>query len=443
MKTILSLALTAVFPCALVCAGGGQTEIDASDSEVQEESTSLDKSDEEALSEYRTQYLNLQKKSEEVEKKYEAIESPPRSLSRVHARVTEIVTECMRDIEKTTEDQQKQLEERATKLESEFVFSVVPQDQRMKYIQEGKSALKEAARLLNGNTETQQVDGMNLFMKVREVYQGVADYARVKKNAEETLAKLTKRWSHSKGKLSKAREKLSTVAGQKVDQADARGMEKVEQSMKEAGNDADKQLFVPSVNNLLMLEKVCEVARTVSKTLDRETSDKQGATEQVLSDCWQKTDQICDEMQKGRLAEAESLLNNSSEISAARSLQTPYIDPAERDKLNEQIQVLRAELRERTRFASKKDNLIRRNTYTLERALGSMERQLEKLETEIEEFSAEQREKARAKEAEENAGDDSTRNGDAASEDDVDPDETEDSEKGSRQEEDTDEDDEE
>ena len=82
MKTILSLALTAVFPCALVCAGGGQTEIDASDSEVQEESTSLDKSDEEALSEYRTQYLNLQKKSEEVEKKYEAIESPPRSLSR-------------------------------------------------------------------------------------------------------------------------------------------------------------------------------------------------------------------------------------------------------------------------------------------------------------------------------------------------------------------------
>ncbi len=444
MKITFNLVLVAFCVGALIYAEDTPTGGDATDSEVLDESASKGGTDADELSGCRARCQSLKRKMDELEQRYKTMESPPQSLSRIYDRVSKVLDERMQSVEKLSVEQQKLVEERAAKLGSEFVFSIVPQDQRMKYVEDGKRVLKDATRILHGSTDAQQVDGINLFMKAREAYQGIEDYAKTKQSAAEALAKLSKKWNHIKNKLSKAREKLNAVALQKAEQMDARGMEKMEHSMEAAGKDIDRQLFVPVPNNLLMMDKACTTALMVSKSFDREQADKQGATEKILTAFWEKVDMICSEMQKGRLAEAESLLNSrSGELSDALNLQVPYMDQTERDKLNEQIQALRADLRERVRFASKNDSLITRNTRTIESTLNSMEQQLERLEMEFDSHNPTQEDEDQSKDSKV-SDKDVVVSDEQVEPDDDDPDGEEDETEDSREEEeDTDEEDEE
>lgn len=336
------------------------------------------------LDRFRMRCRNLDSKMKEYDKQFEAMEAPPRSLVSLYKRVSGMLAERLQNVEQLIEKCQASQSKRAELLSSDYVFSIVPDDQRMKYIEDGKALIKRAVRGLHGRTEGQQVEGLNLMMKAHEAYQGVAGYVELEAMANEVISKLSRKWSRAKERLTKTREKLVPAAAEKSRELDQRAYEKQMQSIE--GANQSKQIIAPMQNNLLMLEKACASLSSCSDTLKGQQGNEQGQTEQLLVKCWEKLDLARSKMMGGELDEAESILRDGEEFAAVRSLRPEFLGQVERSKLSEQIQAMLTELRGRLRALSKLDSSINRDMNSIERSLHTLEQQQERLDSEFEDF---------------------------------------------------------
>lgn len=342
---------------------------------------------------YETQSLILKNRMEACTEQFKAIKKPSRSLALTYERCLKLVSDGTREIDKQIEESNRSKLQLAELNERIFSFDIIPNDQRMQYVNDGRSAIKKAVHAMRGHSEAQQVEGISLFENVvRTNYRGIPEYTDAKNVCVELLAKLSKKWNRSMNALTKARGKLNSSAAEKSAAADARVYEKIKKNMEAENKDIEKDWFAPSQNNVQLIEHAYNRANALLKTLTNDRTEDDGKTEEKLQACWKNLDEVCSMMQRGETNEALEALRGNEALSAVRSLREGYIDNEYRDKLVRQIDALRSEVRERMRTSSKLNSSLKRNDLAIIRAFSSAERQLDRLETELARYKGEQKE---------------------------------------------------
>lgn len=335
---------------------------------------------------YESERLALQQRMEAYAEQFKTVENPTPALSATYERCSRFVLERLKEVEKLISETEN-LKLKIAELSGEsFDCTVVPEDQRMQYVEEGRQAVKGTMQALKAHTEAQQVEGIAIFSKVRKHYRGIPEYAQAKQICAELLAKLGKKWKRSREALNKSRAKLSGAAAEKAKSADERSYEHLRQNMQAESKDIKEVWYVPLQNNLKMLEEMSNKVDSFAKAIASDRTEGQGQTEGKLEAFWASVDKIRDMMSSGKLEEAFDALRNDQSFSAVRDLSEVYLDTDSREKIGEQFDALCTEVRDRMRAASELERAVKRNVFNMEHSLDVAAQQLDRLKVTFSRF---------------------------------------------------------
>lgn len=402
MKPILILCLTMC--CATFAARGADDEASTGADPAAAESAATAETAANVVSQ-------LRQKLGAVEKMYGELKQPSPSVTSRYTRGKEEVEGRL----KTLEEHQQTLKELESKVADTYagvyVFEAFPVEDREKYEQDGEKLIQKALAGLSSKSESDQVEGIRRFEELRASYQGMTRYKETLELYTKVSGRLEKKWSSAKDSIEKARQKLSSSKVEKIRDSEAATMEKLENKMTNAGKDLNKEWFVPSMTNLAMLDKACQIARNSRQSgLNRlsDEADKKPAPE-LLRAYWSRVDDVVNMMRSGRLEEAATMLDDSDVYTEIVSLGRYSMPDEYRDNLKKQHQELRNELRKRSSEFSKVQREKAREESTIERESRTVENRLDNLvetmerEKENEERKAEQAAEEAARKAEEEA----------------------------------------
>ncbi len=362
--------------------------------------------------EYSRRMEVLKERADKLEAQYKEIKEPDRVLTREHERFTRELKEQEEKVSKQIEELNTLQAKQKELMSGGFEFTIVPSDQRMKYIEEGKEVIKKAVSGMEGRSDGKQTAGMGRFLQARTKYQGLKEYKAARKTFLAVLDKHAKRWTRAAETIRKAREKKRPEDNEKVQQAEERAFQRTGAELKEQGRDIRKDLFTPVQNNLLMLEALCQTATSLKKTVEGERTEGQGETEEVLTELWAEMDKVAQLMAQGKAEEAEEAFKESEEVERFRLLRPECLSEEVRENTQKQIETLRTEVRERERELGRTERNIRRNTMTLERLLESLTHHIDGFETSLNDYvdaekaqREQERERAETSEGEKEEGD--------------------------------------
>ncbi len=342
----------------------------------------------------------IRERLEKIEAKYKEIQEPTRIVQREYERLTKLVGERLPEAVKLTEELKTLQTKQKELCNKPFEFKIVTAEQRMAYIEEGKKILKRIQSELEAHSESKQIEGMYLFTKAREKYQGLKEYKAAKKVFLEVLGKHLKQWKRTEDGLRKSQDKRSAEEKERIEKTEERVYQHTETTLKKEKKDIRKDIYAPVKGNLRVYEVLNQTVARIEKEVTGERAEGQGETEKILTACWQKLDEVAQLMEKGQVEEAEEVLKGSEAVVQVRRFRKELLSDEEQEKLQEQIDEIRTELRARNREQAKTESLIRRSTQSRERILEAIERLMDDVESSISEFLEENKEGKGGREAE-------------------------------------------
>ena len=156
--------------------------------------------------------------------------------------------------------------------------------------------------------------------------------------------------------------------------------------MQAESKDIKEVWYVPLQNNLKMLEEMSNKVDSFAKAIASDRTEGQGQTEGKLEAFWASVDKIRDMMSSGKLEEAFDALRNDQSFSAVRDLSEVYLDTDSREKIGEQFDALRTEVRDRMRAASELERAVKRNVFNMKHSLDVAAQQLDRLKATFSRF---------------------------------------------------------
>ena len=261
-----------------------------------------------------------------------------------------------------------------------FEYEEITRNDTDEYIKTGNELVKKASSALSSKNEMEQIRGMELFGQVSEMYRGAAKYQNLKKKYKTAAERFLKKWNRSRDLLESARQKATETVAKKQEALDKKQYEKESSKLSSQGKDIKKSWFLPPTNNILILTDACNVAKTALAMIEKESSEVEGKTEEVLNSYWDELDAVRQLMIEGRYDEGLKKLHDSDISSQVRALGGNSITQDMRASLMKQVQELRNELQSRNNADRKLTKKMSRITLSLNRDLDAAENLVEGME---------------------------------------------------------------
>lgn len=322
----------------------------------------------------------LRARMEEAEKELAAISKPSRQLqSRCKSTKSYVTSQLERMEAAATEIAQLQ-EKLDGATAHDYQFTIVPADQRDKYVQDGLAAHKAMLTDMKEKKKSRKIRGLDKFEIMRERFQGMPEYKEADAWYEQTLKDLERAWTKMKAAEEKKREKLQSAKRQKMEEDDDKGFEKLEKLLKEDGDDIAQVWYQPEPRNMRMLDnclnKVRDALRRRETTKERQ-AEYIGCVPGLLTKFWDGMEKSRQALVSGNTEAASERLEEIDDVFNTIIRLPRNVMPEEyKEPLRKQREHLQREIRNRESEAS-------RLARTLDSKLSSLERDRDNVEARI------------------------------------------------------------
>lgn len=344
---------------------------------------------------------------EEIVKEFREIKEPTKSKVSHFERSKEVAEENFKNAEKYIESI-RSLNETLTELTSkEYALQRISHEQLDVFLAEADAALNDALRAMGKKSDEIKLTGLELFEKAADKYRGSGMFGYALRKYRSIVTKFEKEWSRTKGVLERNRLKLLDSVREKAEASEKIQLAKLEQRMKSADKDFNKDWFIPRPNsNLLMLEQACEHAKKALAALERVEGDEgMGQLPQLLEDYWNTINRGINLMRSGEFESAESLLKDAEVFQNISHLSEPCLSMEMRRMLSEQVRDLNSEIRNRRNEVRRSKQRIERDETNVQRALDVAASAIERMRDDVadmqEDAKRREEEEARRREEEE------------------------------------------
>lgn len=350
------------------------------------------------------------KRLEELDKRVAEFQNPSRSFPGRYERAKTNLENNFKRIESSMQ----KLSEKRAKLKTEtytsYSFDVVPSDARYEYESEGLEMMKKVTALLNGK-ESEQIAGIPLFEPLYNEYQGIPGYKDAFAQYKKLLEKLERKWSAAKDKVTRDRQKMSTTARTKAEDAESAAYLRQAKKMESAGKSIEKDWFVPTtsmLSNVKLLDQLLQRVRAADRITASEPMEGADLMVEKLRVFWASMDEVVEKMCNGEIDAAQALMSENKAYddvnSAGRSCMPDKYLKAVRD----QYQKLRSDLHSRSRAIHMAQSDVEREKRTFETEVSRLNSAMDNLTNMVDEEKEELDRKA-AEEAERKAEEEAER----------------------------------
>lgn len=298
-------------------------------------------------------------------------------------RLMELASEKVKSAEKSFDEYQKLLLEKEAFLSKEYVFQVIPEEDRNKFEQEGDKLLKAAMKDLTSKVEKEQIRGLAEFEEIRDAYQGLPKYKESYSQYHKVLTRLAKKWNNLKERMIKDRQKFQSAKLTQTQEIETAQYEKMEQKLKSAGKDINKDWFVPNIANLPMLERICYRAKQSLDSSRNTVNESAGKVPELIMKYWESMDAARSLMMAGNLEAAKEKIDGDESFRELNSLNRNCMPDEYKDAFRKQQQDFKDELRDRTNGVRKIDQKINRAISSLDRDFSSIEMNVDRVNDEL------------------------------------------------------------
>lgn len=302
---------------------------------------SADLSEEEVIASYR-------KRLEESDKEYATLKRPTKAMTSRYERHVADVNEHL----KKMEDYRKVIEESEAKqksiLEQEYVFSIVPVEERTKYETEGSAELKKTIDLFSSKDDASQIRGLRAFEKQKETHQGLPAFKEAHSLYVKLIAKFEKKWNKALEAAKLSRDRMPGSRKDRLKEEEESRYESFARKMEAEGYNIEEEWFMPKMQNAVMLEKALGHVVRAKATVDRRLSNEDtGKVPEALNQFWKTMDEARDMMMQGKMDEAIAKISDDENYRYLLSLNR-YLLPEElKDAIRKQSDDFRGEVRRR------------------------------------------------------------------------------------------------
>ncbi len=391
-----------------------QEEVKPQDPAPQQEQPKAEEPEEEATPvavaarDFQTIADKLHARLDEADKLIAGITTPKFSLERRAKRVHDMVERKMAEVEKTAQQVKEAQDAVDAKDIKPFAFEIVTAEQRTQYETDGKAAYDAMVADMKTGKNSRRVGGLSKFEDLRKNFQGIPEYKQAHAWYISTLKDLRKKWGKMRDSEDKRRSKIMGERRERMDQDDAKEIEKVSKMLADENEKYETAWITPSPRNARMLENaVSRVEDALRRNSNETMPEAAGRVPEMLKTFWDEMDQVKALLDAGDCAKAKELLGKSDIFKELNRLNRDLLPETYRKPLQEQRRALENAVRERERDVLKAKRTLDSATARLDRAVENLERQIDGLMTDVEralQASEENKEAEKAeKEAEDNA----------------------------------------
>lgn len=354
---------------------------------------------------------NVAKRRAEIEETVKLlgeIKDPRQSKVNRFERTRETAEENLKNVEKFIESIRRLSEEYDALISKDFELTKVSREQLDAFLAEAETALTAAIRALSDKSEGVRLTGLDLFEKTTDKYRGASTFAEALKKYSGTIAKFEKKWSRMKNALERNRSKISESAREKSEASEEVQVSRLEQRMKAAGKDFNKDWFIPLSTNSTMLERACERVKVAMKSVENMEKDEEiGTLPQKLQEYWDTVEKGINLMRSGEYDDAEALFKDVKVHSGISSLPDTCLPQEMRRALADQVSDLCSEIRNRRNEARRSEQKRNRDEMNAQRALDMTGNAIDRMRDDLadmqEDAKRREEEQARRREEEDEA----------------------------------------
>lgn len=336
-------------------------------------------------------------KNARLDQVYASIEKPNRATRDRYSAHTKDYKERLEKIEGIRKQVEELTAKKQTLLSLPYEFSIVPEESRYVYEQEGEELAKKVYDALNSKSETTQLEGLRRYGALKESYQGLPRFKEVTNAYQKVVFRLDKKWNTLRDNIKKERAKWPHSKLDKLMESERTQYDALVRKMESSDLNIDEVWFLPRGNNSLMLEKALEHSRRAKQSLQNKSVDVPNNVPQLLHDYWAYADGVRELMQSGNYEEASNKLSDDDSFRAVSSLSRYAMPEVYKDGIRKQQEDMRNELRRRKSEQTSLDREMQRATSSLEREMSNLDMRIDRVMESIE--AAKEEEERRAAEA--------------------------------------------
>lgn len=337
-----------------------------------------------AARDFQTIADKLHAQLDEADKLIAGITTPKFSLERRAKRVREMVERKLAEVEKTAQQVKEAQDAVDAKDIKPFAFEIVTPEQRTQYETDGKAAYDAMVADMKTGKNSRRVGGLSKFEDLRKNFQGIPEYKQAHAWYISTLKDLRKKWGKMRDSEDKRRSKIVGERRERMDQDDAKEIEKVSKMLADENEKYETAWITPSPRNARMLENaVSRVEDALRRNSNETMPEAAGRVPEMLKTFWDEMDQVKALLDAGDCAKAKELLNKSDIFKELNRLHRDLLPDTYRKPLQEQRRALDTAVRNRERDIQKAKRTLDGATARLDRAVENLQRQIDGLMTDV------------------------------------------------------------
>lgn len=288
----------------------------------------------------------LRRKMEDINKAYAELTKPSRNITSMYTKLVEEAKERTGKME----DLKRQMEELTAQLNAEseeYVFSVVPEDERFSYETEGNAMVKKVIAALSSKSETAQIEGLQNYEVVRDTYQGIPDFAQAYTLYQNVVAKYEKKWNSQLESIKRERQKWSSSRADQTNEGEQRQYDKLAAKMASEHRNIDDDWFLPKSGNALMLEQALTRARRAKSASQNKILSKDADIPTMLHQAWDDLEGARALLNENKLDEASNKMSEDESLRELMNAGRLLMPENVREGIRKQAEEMRTEIRKR------------------------------------------------------------------------------------------------
>lgn len=319
--------------------------------------------------------LRLREKIKEIDKKLADIDKPSRSLTTSCKSAKQRADRALPDIDKMSLEIAALQEKFNQAGSGNYEFTIVSQDDRLKYVRDGEAAYKAMLVDMKEKKSKRKIGGLDKFEIMRDRYQGIPEYTQAHEWYIKTMKNLDKKW---KKMAEDEKRKRKGPRAATMDESDKAEFDKLAAKFKENDEDIATVWYTPSPRNLYMLKNCLNKVEDVLRRNEKTTLDKEvGTVPTLLSQEWAVLDNVRNCMLNGQLEEADRLLKEDDTINLIKRLKNQLLPTDYREPLMEQRGNIAKEVQKRLRDYKSLKTQLERQTRMMDQSVRGIESQLD------------------------------------------------------------------
>lgn len=319
--------------------------------------------------------LRLREKIKQIDKQLADINNPSRSLQSACKSAKQRAERALPGIDKMSLDAAALQEKFNQAGSGDYEFTIVSQDDRMKYVRDGEAAYKAMLVDMKEKKSKRKIGGLDKFEIMRDRYQGIPEYTQAHDWYIKTMKSLDKKW---KKMAEQEKSKRKGPRAATMDESDKAEFDKLADKFKENDEDIATVWYTPSPRNLYMLKNCLNKVEDVLRRNEKEKPDKDvGTVPTLLSQEWAVLDNVRNCMLNGQLEEADRALKEDDTILILKRLKGNLFPSDYREPLMEQRGDITKEVQKRMRDYKSLKTQLERQTRMMDQAVNGAEAQLD------------------------------------------------------------------